>query len=235
VAKGQKGGVVTPLIAAAGARRIAAITAKARKHGAENAGPDTPLVTGGQMHSGPDNFASKEGTREKFIARYEDGTEEEQWLVVPPERKRCTGNVRNGPYTGQRCRKLSLLGARVCLNHGGTLPAVKRAAERRLLASLDIAVRGLLEIAFERPNVKDSDRITAMRLLMDRGGLDAKQTIQLEVKPYEKVIQRMADGKGKKGKGKRKKSKHKVIDGELADAVGTETFDHWEKNTDDEE
>jgi hypothetical protein len=209
------------------ARVIELLEEKARRNSAKGAGPDTPLDLSKPVKGVTnDNFAGRDATRQPFRAVMPDGTIEEHWLPCPPDEKRCIGNVSNGPYAGQRCRRPALLGARVCLSHGGQLPAVRQAAQRRLLAAQDLAVRGVLAIAFEKSDVEYATRLRAMQMLMDRGGLDAKQTIEVQLRPFEKVMQDAMFGKGKKSK-KGKKRKGAEPETDLGEVVGTETFDHW--------
>jgi hypothetical protein len=218
------------------ANQLAARFARARRRGEEKAGPDTPLhlANGGWGEgAGRDGFVGRDGHREKFICHSEDGSIEEHWLAVPTEERRCTGIVKTGPYRDQRCRRPALRGARVCNSHGAQLPNVKRAAQRRIQATGDLAAQALIYLAFDKPNVKDGDRLKALLALLERAGLDGKQTMTIEVKPWQQALQAVADGKRKKLKdGTRKKSKPVIDDDE--DVTTEESFAHWEDDREDD-
>jgi hypothetical protein len=162
-----------------------------------------------------DRFAGKDGHRERFVITLQDGSTSEQWLAVPKDSKRCTAKTRKGPYRGYRCRKPRLLGATVCQQHGAQLPHVREAARSRLLAYSDLAVQEMINIARSK-NEETSDRIRALNSILDRAGVDGKQTITLEVKPWQEALSGIeAALEGRKG-GKKKKAKAKkgkVIDG----------------------
>jgi hypothetical protein len=212
------------------AKVVEIMTAQARRNGEYGHTQNTPLDLGGAPGTpgiGKERFASREGERLLFIATYDDGTKEEHWLACPPDGKRCTGTIKNGPYTGQRCRRLSLLGARVCPSHGGMLPKVKRAAEMRLLAGADLAVQALLHIAFVKDDVSDADRLRAVVALLDRAGLTGKETVTLEIKPWQAAIQALADNAGGKKALKSGKGKHKVIDADDDDVTEVGDFSGW--------
>lgn len=207
---------------------------RARKHSANNRSADKPLDMGGKPGTpgvGLDRFVGKDGVREMFIATFPDGTVEEHWLACPPDHKRCTGNALNGVYKGQRCRKPALRGARVCLSHGGSLPSVRKAAELRVLAAQDLAIQGIVHIAFEKVNVSDADRLRALTALLDRGGMDGKQTVVLELKPWQEMMEKLqakAKAKASKQKAIGGGGKHKIIDLDLDDMVEVDEFAHWE-------
>ena len=47
---------------------------------------------------------------------------------------RCSAQSKT---TGEQCRNVPIAGGTVCVIHGGSAPAVKLAAQRRLLAMID--------------------------------------------------------------------------------------------------
>lgn len=163
----------------------------------------------------------KRAKRSLMIVQHEDGSVEEQWLAAAPDDIRCTGKIKRGPYEGNQCRNPRLLGARVCHQHGGSLPNVKKAAQMRILAAADMAVAKLVDIAVSSTRgTEDPDRIRAILALLDRAGIDGKQTVTIEVKPWQDALQALVSNKSKKApkKGSAKtKRKPKVIDGRLAD------------------
>lgn len=193
--------------------------ARAEKHRGKATDPNAPIEW---RTEGP-GF-SKDSKRERMIVQHDDGTVEEQWLVCAPEEARCQAKIRNGPYAGNRCRKPRLLGAKVCSAHGGNLPNIKKAAQMRILAAADLAVAGLVEIAVSRTRgTEDSDRIRATLALLDRAGIDGKQTVTIEVKPWQEALQALVtkDSKKSKSKGSGKKSKRRTVrDGQLSSGDG---------------
>lgn len=116
-------------------------------------------------------------------------------LTSDPER-RCTGTIRRGEWAGNRCVKPAVKGGKVCKIHGGHLPNVKKAAQRRLAMAADPAAKELIYIALEKPGVEDKDRIKALLAILDRAGIGGKETIEIEIKPWQNVLKRLA-GKGK--------------------------------------
>lgn len=170
-----------------------------------------PLDT--RMRVGADRFVGKDGHREHFQVRLPDGSMSEQWLAVPPDGKRCTANIRKGPYQGSRCRKRRLRGAEVCVSHGANLPNVKKNAQMRLLAASDLVAKELVDIALSRKE-ETPDRIRAANSVLDRAGVDAKQTMTVEVKPWQQsLVDLEAKIISKKAKKKAKAKAGEVIDG----------------------
>jgi hypothetical protein len=161
----------------------------------------------------------RDAKRSLMIVQHEDGTFEQQWLAAAPEGRRCKGIIKSGPYSGNQCRKPRLAGAEVCLSHGGSLANVKKAAQLRILAATDLASASLVEIALNRSE-ESGDRLRAILALLDRAGIDGKQTVTIEVKPWQDALQALVANKSKKTpkKGSAKtKRKRTVIDGQLAD------------------
>lgn len=172
--------------------------------------PNAPLQIGFQSQDG---WAGRDGHRELFRVKLRDGTMSDQWLAVPHDKRRCTAKVRKGPYAGYRCRGKRLRGADVCTTHGGALPAVKKAAQMRLLAASDLVAKQLVDIALSRKE-ETPDRIRAANSVLDRAGVDAKQTMTVEVKPWQKsLVDLEAKIISKKAKKKAKAKAGKVIDG----------------------
>jgi hypothetical protein len=166
-----------------------------------------------------DGMFGKDAKRTLMIVQHDDGTVEQQWLAAAPDTTRCKSTIKSGPYAGNRCRKPRLLGADVCLSHGGSLVNVKKAAQLRILAATDLVTAKLVEVAV-RDSTEDGDRIRAILALLDRAGIDGKQTVTIEVKPWQDALQALVGKQSKKApkKGSAKtKRKRTVIDGQLAD------------------
>jgi hypothetical protein len=151
--------------------------------------------------NGANRFAGAGAKRERFIATYKDGTVEEHWVVVPRNKKRCTGKINNGPYKGQRCRKQRLRGVKVCMAHGGSFATVRQAAQKRLAAAADYISSDLIKMASDK-NVEDKDRLRAMIEILNRAGVDGKTTVTIEVKPWQDVLNQVASNVGKSNKRK---------------------------------
>ncbi len=84
-------------------------------------------------------------------------------------------------------------GATVCRVHGGSAPQVKAAAKRRLERALDAATQRLLGFAFDA-DVRDVIALAAVNGILDRGGLTAKQALEIGVDPapWEEVLSNLA-------------------------------------------
>lgn len=99
---------------------------------------------------------------------------------------RCTARKQNG----EPCKAMAARGANVCRVHGGSAPQVKAAAQRRIQNALDAAAKRLLGFAFD-DDVAESIALQAVNGILDRGGLSAKQAVEVDVKPpapWEEVL-----------------------------------------------
>ena len=104
---------------------------------------------------------------------------------------RCVGHKKNG----NRCKHAALNGANVCAYHGGRAPQVLNRAKVRIQEATEMAAKGLLEMA-QDTNIPESVRLSAIKDVLDRGGLGAKQTVDIEVsaKPFERVFTKVISG-----------------------------------------
>lgn len=98
----------------------------------------------------------------------------------------CTGVVKSGPRSGQRCSKRAIYGASVCLEHGGHLPSVRNkattlvtAARLRLVGDLDEATDHLEDLM--RNSSSDSVRLKAVEMVYDRAGLRGGTELDITV------------------------------------------------------
>ena len=105
--------------------------------------------------------------------------------------KRCTAHKHNG----EQCRKFAIDGTNVCRVHGGAAPQVKRAARLRLEMAADRMARQLLGMATD-PNVADPVKLAAIKDALDRGGIQSKTAVSVEVgvKPFELVFDAIVAG-----------------------------------------
>lgn len=90
---------------------------------------------------------------------------------VPDGKVRCHAHSKR---TGEQCSKYAIPGARVCYYHGGAAPQVKAKAMERIMAMVDPALHHLSILIEEADS--DSVQLAAIRDLLDRAGLGAKQT-----------------------------------------------------------
>ena len=153
----------------------------------------------GRLRSGP-SAVNGEWERQKHTD--ENGRITYVERRVPVEENRCTAKIvgKENPWRGNRCTALHIKGARVCKVHGGSLPNVKKAAQRRLAMAADPAAARLIFIALEKKRVSDSDRIRALLAVLDLAGIQGKQTIEIELKPWQAILQKvyghLDDGNG---------------------------------------
>lgn len=113
---------------------------------------------------------------------------------------RCTGTVRNGDRTGERCGRWSLMGHDRCLVHGGHLPNVQAAAQKkveaaklRLIEDADLAVDTLFELL--KPGVADNVKLGAAKEILDRSGVKGSIDVNVEVNhsnPSEDILKKLA-------------------------------------------
>lgn len=115
------------------------------------------------------------------------------WRVrwVPPEERRChaRGVGKTNPWQGNRCTQRALKGARVCRFHGGNLPNVKKAAQTALAMAALPAAEALIHIAIKKKGVSDADKLKAIIQILDRAGIEGKQTVTLELAPWQATLQ----------------------------------------------
>lgn len=90
--------------------------------------------------------------------------------------------------TGERCKNAPINGGAVCRWHGGAAPAVKEAARLRVLASLDRAAFQIVSL-MEDAETPHAVKLAAAKDLLDRGGLAAKQVVDIEVKPWQALLE----------------------------------------------
>jgi hypothetical protein len=131
-----------------------------------------------------------------YYPNIEDGdfeTRELRWRAVPRDEVRCRAIIRSkhNPWKGSQCARAPGRGMTVCASHGGSLPAVKAAAARRLALASDPAAEKLIHMALYQKNVADADRLRALVQILDRAGVAGKTTVELEVKPWQSVLQRV--------------------------------------------
>jgi hypothetical protein len=114
----------------------------------------------------------------------------EQWWAAAKretQARRCKAHRKNG----DRCKRLSLVGQRVCSHHGGKAKQSLLAARQRLMENADPAVKQLAEIAYDDKQSAEI-RLKATLALIDRAGLTPKTALEIEIgppKPYETIFE----------------------------------------------
>jgi hypothetical protein len=125
----------------------------------------------------------------------EDIVVRREWQVrwVPPDERRCNARAvgKISEWMGNRCTMKAIKGGRVCQAHGGRLSTVRKAAQATLARAALPAAEKLVHIALNKRGVSDADRIKAIVQILDRAGVEGRQTIELEVKPWQAVLERV--------------------------------------------
>lgn len=142
-----------------------------------------------QLHSYMmDNARELEAAGEPWVI-------ERVWEIrwVPPDDRRCRSRSvgKYSEWQGNRCTSLAIRGGRVCNKHGGKLGTVKKAAQRALAIAALPAAEKLIHIALTKSDVADSDRIKAIVQILDRAGVEGRQVVELEVRPFQEVLERV--------------------------------------------
>lgn len=140
-----------------------------------------------------------------------------EWRVrwVPDDRHRCKARAigKDNKWQGNRCVQKTIPGGRVCRFHGGSLPNVKKAAQAVLARAALPAAERLVHMALKQRDVSDADRLKALIQILDRAGVEGRQTITVELKPWQEALKSVYSN-GVEGAG--------PIDGELVEGVDYE-------------
>jgi hypothetical protein len=97
--------------------------------------------------------------------------------------RRCSAHRTNG----EPCSGWAIKGGSVCRTHGGAAPQTLQAARMRLLAAADPAAAELVRIALNRKEPR-AVQLAAIRDLLDRAGLSARQVVDVTVSPWQEAI-----------------------------------------------
>lgn len=101
-----------------------------------------------------------------------------------PERLQCGRTRRNG----EQCKNYAMRGTTVCRKHGGTAPQTQKRARERLMEMVDPAIIQLHRI-LEKDTTTDADKLRAITMVLDRTGYGREAKLEVEVKPYEKLME----------------------------------------------
>jgi hypothetical protein len=104
-------------------------------------------------------------------------------LGIVPDPSKCVARKRDGtPCTANPMR-----GSAVCRMHGGSAPQVKKKAQERLAHLSDLAVLKEEQLMYD-PDVPPAVQLAAAKDVLDRNNLTGKTTIEVEMKPWEKLL-----------------------------------------------
>src|SRR6185312_15792519 len=114
------------------------------------------------------------------------------WSISDVPERQCTAHRKKG---GERCKNAAIRGSNVCGYHGGNAPAVEAKARLRLEMASDRLARQLLNMTTD-PNVADPVKLAAIKDALDRGGIQSKTAVSVEVgvKPFELVFDAIVAG-----------------------------------------
>jgi len=88
---------------------------------------------------------------------------------------RCTAKSKT---TGVQCKNIPIVGGTVCVSHGGSIPAVKAAAQRKMVALIDPALAVLYRAMVECDEWPS--KIRAALGILDRAGMGPGSTLTLD-------------------------------------------------------
>ena len=91
------------------------------------------------------------------------------------ERIQCSAKSKQ---SGERCRSTAIAGGSVCVVHGGSAPAAKMAAQRRLIGMIDPAMAALLR-AIEECDEWPT-KVRAAIAVLDRAGFGPTSSLHLD-------------------------------------------------------
>jgi hypothetical protein len=91
------------------------------------------------------------------------------------ERIQCSAKSKQ---SGERCRSTAIAGGTVCVVHGGSAPAAKMAAQRRLIGMIDPAMAALLRAIQECDEWPT--KVRAAIAVLDRAGFGPTSSLRLD-------------------------------------------------------
>jgi hypothetical protein len=96
-----------------------------------------------------------------------------------PESVHCKAR---SSQTGELCKRWASHGTTVCTSHGAAAPQVKAAAEQRIRDLVDPALSRLAHL-IDHADL-DSVRLAAVKDVLDRAGLAAKQQVEITIREH---------------------------------------------------
>jgi hypothetical protein len=113
-----------------------------------------------------------------------------EWARGNPDR-RCVATSR----AGVQCRNWAIRGGAVCRYHGGSTKRVKAKARERIELAQDLVAMRMIGFAIDE-GVPPHVAVAAARDILDRGGITAKQAVELsaakEPEPWEQMFSGIA-------------------------------------------
>jgi hypothetical protein len=95
------------------------------------------------------------------------------WADYAEPQRQCRAHKK----TGEQCKNAAILGSTVCRYHGGAAEHVKRAARARIENATDLVAKEMIGIALTGDS--DAIRVSAIKDILDRGGLKAPSEVVL--------------------------------------------------------
>jgi len=108
------------------------------------------------------------------------GRRREKGLLAEPNR--CIAHRKNG----DRCKRPPINGGAVCPSHGGSAKQVRLKAQERLMAGILPLLAQLYHLATDE-TVPPAVRLAAIKDWLDRAGLNAKTTVELDL-PWQQLL-----------------------------------------------
>ena len=87
----------------------------------------------------------------------------------------CTARAKQ---TGEQCKRAPIAGGTVCVVHGGSAPAAKLAAQRRLISMIDPAMTALLRAVEECEEWPT--KVRAAIAVLDRAGFGPTASLRVD-------------------------------------------------------
>ena len=142
------------------------------------------------------------GARLRYTGNAED--DGHSWQL-PPDDKRCHGlaKVRDGEgrwITDSKnqlimrpCLKWPIKGGTVCVEHGGGVENVRKAAQMRLLSAADSLIGALISIGLDS-KADPKARVQAINSALDRAGVKGTIDLRVEVPQYQQMLKDLFSG-----------------------------------------
>lgn len=97
----------------------------------------------------------------------------------------------NGRPMYRECRGTAVAGTDCCMAHGGSLPNIKKKAERLLEESRDVLMAALIDMALDETK-DDNLRLRAIQWGLERSGFGPGVKIDLSLAPWQEMLQKFA-------------------------------------------
>lgn len=93
------------------------------------------------------------------------------------------------------CLGIPIRGANVCRAHGGSIPAVRAAAERALAEASEVVALRLIGLTAPKDEldalIAHKDRISAANSVLDRAGIKGGVDVEVNVPGFKKVLDKL--------------------------------------------